>query len=96
MSDISNKLGMFIDLAKEDKGLEASIRAAAEANDTGKLAELARQQGIELSEADFGMPEEAEIDDEELEAVAGGKRKECSSKSNEFWCGFAIGSNKYL
>ena len=96
MSEINSKLGMFIDLAKEDKELEASIRAAAEENDTGKLAELARQQGIELSEADFGMPEEAEIDDEELEAVAGGKRKECSSKSHEFWCGFALGSNKYL
>ncbi len=96
MSDIDSKLGLFIDLAKEDKELEASIRAAAEANDTGRLAELARQQGIELSEADFGMPEEAELDDEELEAVAGGKWKECKSKSNAFWCGFALGSNKYL
>ena len=96
MSDIDSKLGLFIDLAKEDKELEASIRAAAEANDTGRLAELARQQGIELSEADFGMPEEAELDDEELEAVAGGKWKECKIKSNAFWCGFALGSNKYL
>ena len=96
MGDINSKLGKFIDLAKEDKELEASIRAAAEANDADKLAELARQHGIELSEADFARPEMAEIDEEELEAVAGGKKKECSSKSNEFWCGFALGSNKYI
>lgn len=96
MSSTDNKLGAFIDLAKENKELKASIRSAAEANDAAKLAELARQHGIELAEADFAWPEEAELDDEELEAVAGGKRKECSSKSNEFWCGFALGSNKYL
>ena len=95
MIDIDDKLRMLIDLAKENKELETSIRAAAEANDTGKLADLARQHGIELSEADFAWPEEAEIDDEELEAIAGGKSKECSSKSHEFWCGFALGANKY-
>lgn len=96
MSDIESKLGMFIDLAKRDEELETGIRDAAEANDLGRLAELARQRGIDLSEADFSQEEEAELDDEELDAVAGGKKKECSSKSNEFWCGFALGANKYL
>ena len=96
MSDIESKLGMFIDLAKRDEELETGIRDAAEANDFGRLAELARQRGIDLSEADFSQEEEAELDDEELDAVAGGKKKECSSKSNEFWCGFALGANKYL
>lgn len=96
MSDTNNKLGIFIDLAKENEELKAKISAAAEANDIGLLAELANLHGVELSEEDFACEEIAELDEDELDAVAGGKKKECSSKSNEFWCGFAIGSNKYI
>ena len=96
MSDANSKLGMFIDLIKQNEELEAIVRAAAEANDAGKLAELARQHGIELSEDDFARPDMADLDEEELDAVAGGKMKECTSKMNQFWCGFFLGSNKYI
>ena len=96
MSDANSKLGMFIDLIKQNEELEAIVRAAAEANDAGKLAELARQHGIELSEDDFARPDMADLDEEELDAVAGGKMKECTSKTNQFWCGFFLGANKYI
>ena len=84
---MNDKLRAFGDLAKADSGLAAAIRAAIEAGDILKLVELANQRGIELSEDDFGPIDMAEIDDEELDAVAGGKKKSCNNKTDTIVCG---------
>ena len=81
-----DKLKMFGNLAKENEELGAAVRIAAETNDVRKLIELANQHGIELSETDFAQIEMSELDDEELDAVAGGGN--CQNNSQAFLCGF--------
>ena len=85
---MNENLKAFGDLAREDKDLEASVRAAAEAGDVSKLIELAKQHGIEVTEEDFTLIEMSELDDEELEAVAGGTK--CDTNAQAFLCGFVL------
>ena len=84
---MNDELKAFGDLAKADSGLAAAIRAAVEAGDIRKLVELANQRGIELSEDDFGPIDMADVDDEELDAVAGGKTGACKNKTDSIVCG---------
>lgn len=85
---MNENLKAFADLAREDEELEASVRAAAEAGDVSKLIELAKQHGIDVTEEDFTQIEMAELDDEELEAVTGGKA--CDNNFEAFLCGFVL------
>ena len=84
---MNDKLRMFGDLARKDNGLAAAIRTAIEAGDIRKIVELANQRGVELSEGDFDQIDMGEVDEEELDAVAGGKKGSCDNKTDAIVCG---------
>ena len=75
---MSENLKKFLDLLGSDKELEAKALACNElGEEKGRLAliELAKECGIELTLADFeeeAEPASRELDDDELDAVAGG------------------------
>ena len=75
---MSENLKKFLDMIANDKELEAKALACNElGKEKGKLAmlELAKECGIELTLADLAMeekPASRELDDDELDAVAGG------------------------
>ena len=75
---MSENLKKFLDLLGSDKELEAKALACNElGEEKGRLAliELAKECGIELTAADLEKQEEPasrELDDDELDAVAGG------------------------
>lgn len=76
---MSENLKKFLDLIENDKELEAKAIACNEAGPDGAIAAtiaLAKEYGIELTEADFEAKAETasgELDDDELDAVAGGR-----------------------
>ena len=75
---MSENLKKFLDLIGSDKELEAKALACNElGEEKGRLAliELAKECGIALTLADFEKKDEPasrELDDDELDAVAGG------------------------
>ena len=75
---MSENLKKFLDMIANDKDLEAKALACNElGEEKGKLAmlELAKECGIELTPADLAKEEKPvsrELDDDELDAVAGG------------------------
>lgn len=74
---MSENLKKFLDMIANDKELEAKALACNElGEEKGKLAmlELAKEYGVELTLADLEKeaPASAELDDNELDAVAGG------------------------
>ena len=75
---MSENLKKFLDLIGSDKELEAKALACNElGEEKGRLAliELAKECGIELTAADLekqAEPTSRELDDDELDAVAGG------------------------
>ena len=73
---MSENLKKFLDLIASNKELEAKALACNEMDEEkGKqaLIELAKENGIELIAADFEKKAAAaELDDDELDAVAGG------------------------
>lgn len=75
---MSENLKKFLDLLGSDKELEAKALACNElGEEKGRLAliELAKECGIELTAADLEKqvePASRELDDDELDAVAGG------------------------
>ena len=75
---MSENLKKFLSLIASNKELEAKALACNEMDEEkGKqaLIELAKENGIEITLADFEKPAEpasCELDDDELDAVAGG------------------------
>ena len=75
---MSENLKKFLDLIANNKELEAKALACNElGEEKGRLAliELAKECGIELTAADLekqAEPASRELDDDELDAVAGG------------------------
>ena len=75
---MSENLKKFLELIASNKELEAKALACNElGEEKGRLAliELAKENGIELAEADFAKkaaPASGELSDDELDAVAGG------------------------
>ena len=74
---MSENLKKFLDLLANDKELEAKALACNElGEEKGReaLIALAKEKGIELTAADFEKkPVSNELDDDELDAVAGGR-----------------------
>ena len=89
---MSENLKKFLDLIASNKELEAKALACNElGEEKGKQAfiELAKENGIEITLADFEKKEAAvELNDDELDAVAGGTRA-CGC----FAGGFGIGTD---
>ena len=89
---MSENLKQFFDLMNNDPEIKEKALAC---NELGKekgllaLIELAKEQGMELSEADFEAPKE-EISEEELAVVSGGKlfERSCPEAGQEAdgWC----------
>ncbi len=73
---MSENLKKFLDLIASNKELEAKVLACNEMDEEkGKqtLIDLAKENGIEITLADFEKKAAAaELDDDELDAVAGG------------------------
>jgi predicted ribosomally synthesized peptide with nif11-like leader len=73
---MSENLKKFLELITSDKELEKKALACNDlGEEKGKLAmiELAKENGIDLTEADFEKKEATgELSDDELDAVAGG------------------------
>ena len=73
---MSENLKKFLELITSDKELEKKALACNDlGEEKGKLAmiELAKENGIDLTEADFEKKEASgELSDDELDAVAGG------------------------
>ena len=75
---MSENLKKFLELLANDKELEAKALACNElGEEKGKVAlmALAKENGIELTEADLekkAEPTSGELDDDELDAVSGG------------------------
>lgn len=86
---MSENLKKFLDLIASNKELEAKALACNElGEEKGRLAliELAKECGIELTAADLekqAEPASRELDDDELDAVAGG--------ATACWCGVGGG-----
>ena len=78
---MSENLKKFLELITSDKELEKKALACNDlGEEKGKLAmiELAKENGIELTEADFEKKEATgELSDDELDAVAGGGGCQC-------------------
>lgn len=65
---MTENMKKLLELASNNRELAEEFRDA----DKEKLIRLAKEQGIELTEADFEKSEN-ELPDDELEAIAGGK-----------------------
>lgn len=74
---MTNQLKEFLKKINNDEALMKKFATLQDEKDRKvviqKTIEIAREAGIELAEADFEPPEE--MDDEELNAVAGGFKK---------------------
>lgn len=70
---MTENMKKLLELASEDKEFGKEFQEA----DQETLIRLAKEHGIELTEADFEKPEN-EMSDSELDAVAGGGDCGCS------------------
>ena len=93
---MTDNMKKFMELASADKTLAEKIGAAGKT----MLISLAQENGIELTEADFAMPN-GELSDDELDAVVGGGECYCAvggggTKDNphgyaaEYWGGLDV------
>lgn len=68
---MTENMKKFLELVSKDEALVAKVNAA----DKNALIALAKELGVELTEADFEHP--TELSDDELEVVAGGAGTWC-------------------
>ena len=71
---MNENLKKFLEKVSEDKALAEKVNAN---NDPATLIALAKELGVELTEADLKMPVE-ELSDDELDTVAGGSDVSCA------------------
>ena len=71
---MTENMKKFLELVSKDEGLGKKIGSAGKE----ELMTLSKELNIELSEADFVQPV-AELSDDELNAVAGGKSCYCAA-----------------
>lgn len=71
---MNENLKKFLEKVSEDKALAEKVNAN---NDPAALITLAKELGVELTEADLKKPVE-ELSDDELDTVAGGSDVSCA------------------
>lgn len=74
MSDLNEKLAKLNEVAAADEAFGKELRAALEMRNIDEIIRVAAEKGIEFSADDFYSEdlEGKEVDESELEAVAGG------------------------
>ena len=81
------QLAALLAKIKEDAGLQEKLKGAADLN---ALLTIAKEAGFDVSKADWLKYKEKqtlELDDEELEDVAGGGMRECVGSNKTIRCG---------
>jgi len=78
MADQKERMAKLAEAADADKDFADAVAKAVAARDFDEVSRLAAEKGIQLESEDFEIKEidGAEIDDAELEAVAGGGARE--------------------
>ena len=92
MADIKEQIAKIEALAKEDEAFRNEYIAAIKAQDPEKLAAFLTSKGFEVEASDIEFSGQ-ELDEDELENVAGGadrweKIDEQCSGTGAFFCGF--------
>ena len=92
MADIKEQIAKIETLAKEDEAFRNEYIAAIKAQDPEKLATFLTSKGFEVEASDIEFSGQ-ELDEDELENVAGGadrweKIDEQCSGTGAFFCGF--------
>ena len=84
---MTENLKKFLEAVSKDEALKAKVNALESNKETvtaGVIA-LAKELGIELSEADFAQPD-GEISEDELGAISGGMGSPGSCTNSACWC----------
>ena len=97
MADFKEEVAKVEELAKEDEQFRNEYFAAVESQDVDRIATLLVSRGFEAAanEMRTQIENDVEIDEEELNAVAGGanrfeKLNEYCSDAGEFMCGLGF------
>lgn len=75
MADLKERLAKLDEVSKADEAFGERFAAAMTAHDKDAIIALAAEKDVVLTDEDFVMPDldAMDLDDAELEAVAGGK-----------------------
>ena len=89
---MTENLKKFLEAVSKDEALQAKVNALESNKETamaGVIA-LAKELGIELTEANFAQPD-GEISDDELETINGGGCPTAGTVNNSCYCAAAGG-----
>ena len=89
---MTENLKKFLEAVSKDEALQAKVNALDSNKETamaGVIA-LAKELGIELTEADFAQPD-GEISEDELETINGGGCPTAGTVNNSCYCAAAGG-----
>jgi len=89
---MTENLKKFLEAVSKDEALQAKVNALESNKETamaGVIA-LAKELGIELTEADFAQPD-GEISEDELETINGGGCPTAGTVNNSCYCAAAGG-----
>ena len=89
---MTENLKKFLEAVSKDEALQAKVNALGSNKETamaGVIA-LAKELGIELTEADFAQPD-GEISEDELETINGGGCPTAGTVNNSCYCAAAGG-----
>ena len=89
---MTENLKKFLEAVSKDEALQAKVNALESHKETamaGVIA-LAKELGIELTEADFAQPD-GEISEDELETINGGGCPTAGTVNNSCYCAAAGG-----
>ena len=89
---MTENLNKFFEAVSQDEALQAKVNALESNKETamaGVIA-LAKELGIELTEADFAQPD-GEISEDELETINGGGCPTAGTVNNSCYCAAAGG-----
>ena len=94
---MTENLKKFLEAVSKDEALQAKVNALESNKETAMadIIALAKELGIELTEADFAQPD-GEISEDELETISGGRDTSCGcptagTVNNSCYCAAAGG-----
>ena len=89
---MTENLKKFLEAVSKDEALQAKVNALESNKETAMvdIIALAKELGIELTEADFAQPD-GEISEDELETINGGGCPTAGTVNNSCYCAAAGG-----
>ena len=89
---MTENLKKFLEAVSKDESLQAKVNALESKKETAMadIIALAKELGIELTEADFAQPD-GEISEDELETINGGGCPTAGTVNNSCYCAAAGG-----